>query len=142
MNEFDTNPSEPFTLKEGNTITIATYNRIAALNRVNYLVQQKIVDFDIRQKSEEYKNNLDKEMYARFYINDSDAKIGEEFCQRIAEICLEMEIDDEIAIVREEIDEKNSIAVIPKPKKSLWQRFYAFINLHNFDSKTMTTNKK
>ena len=84
-------PEEPFVLMEGLTKEIGLYNRVLAIQRVNYLVKQTFPNFDIYEKTDDYRYTLDQMMYERFYKDAPEARIDEEFCQRMAQICLEFE---------------------------------------------------
>lgn len=105
-NPFNTSSHLPFTIKEGDSVEIARYNRIAAINRINHLVQQKIPDFDVYKKSQTYTQVLDLEVWKRFYKDSPSEKISEEFCQRMATVCIEME-DEKLSekVVKEEFEE-------------------------------------
>lgn len=112
MEEFNTHSEHPFLLKEGNTVEISTYNRIAATNRINYLVRQVIPDFDIREKTDDYRKALDLEMVKLYYRDDMTKKIDEDFCQNMSRICVSFEqtsynpvvSDNELSSVIEEIN--------------------------------------
>lgn len=89
---FKTEADKPFVLKEGNTVETAMYNRIAVLNRVNFLVRAKVKEFDIRTKSPEYTKALDMEMWKRFYSEKPTEPVSEDFCQKMAQVCIESEL--------------------------------------------------
>lgn len=89
---FNTSEDLPFQLRGGEDEQTAIYNRIAIINRVNYLVSKKILQFNLREKSPTYLKCVDLEMWKKFYHQEpKDKKADEEFCQRMAEICLGME---------------------------------------------------
>ena len=89
---FLTSSDLPFTLRGGESQEIALYNRIAAINRIEYLVRKEVPEFNLRDKSKDFIRCLDLEMYIRFYNKEPKNKVIDEvFCQRSAEICLEME---------------------------------------------------
>lgn len=89
---FETSDDIPFAMRGGDSQETAMYNRIAAINRINYIIRQKLPEFDIRTKSAEYRKFLDLEMYRRYYASEAkDKKIDEEFCQRMAGLCIEFD---------------------------------------------------
>lgn len=117
--EFNTSSDIPFVLRGGDGEQTALYNRVAAINRINYLVQEYVTGFDIRQKSKEYLMCLDMELYKKYYQDDSKKKIDEEFCQRSAEVCLNMEGVSDILVTNESntsSDATNVILETVKPK--------------------------
>lgn len=84
-------PELPFKLQGGETEQAAMHNRIAAIDRINYLVGNS---FDLRKKSKEYLYLLDMEMYQRWYKNEpKDKRINEDYCQRACEVIKAMEAD-------------------------------------------------
>lgn len=92
MDNFNTFPEKEFVLKPGVSHEATMYNRIASINRVNYLVNKVLPEFDLHTKSKDYLLCLDMEMWKRFYCTESgDKQIDEEFCQRMAKVCVEME---------------------------------------------------
>ncbi|MFA6100378.1 MAG: hypothetical protein WC750_05955 [Patescibacteria group bacterium] len=77
----------PFVLKGGNDEQTALHNRIAAIERINFLS-----GIDMRKKSAAYLKAFDLEMWVRWYKNEpADKKIDEEWCQRAAEVIKAME---------------------------------------------------
>ena len=88
---FDTSPDLEFRIRGGDSKEVAMYNRVAAINRMNYLIQRVFPDFDIRLKSETWRRCWELEMFKRFYPNDPKHKIDEEFCQNGAKVAIEME---------------------------------------------------
>ena len=89
---FQTSDDIPFLLRGGDTKEIIMFNRIAAINRINFLIRKELPEFDLREKSTEFRRCLDMELFHKYYIDEpKDKKIDEEFCQRIAQICIEME---------------------------------------------------
>lgn len=92
MTEFQTSPENPFELKPGDTKEVAFYNRVAAVNRINYIMQERIPGFDLRTKPRDYWLTLDKEMWNRYYSSQTEPKkISESFCKRSAEVCIALE---------------------------------------------------
>ena len=90
--EFQTSDDIPFLLRGGDTKEIAMFNRIAAINRINFLIRKKLPEFDLREKSNEFRKCLDLELHKKYYVNEpKDKKIDEEFCQHTAQVCIEME---------------------------------------------------
>ena len=90
--EFQTSDDIPFVLRGGDTKEIAMFNRIAAINRINFLIRKELPEFDLRDKSNEFRRCLDMELFHKYYIDGpKDKKIDEEFCQRTAQVCIEME---------------------------------------------------
>lgn len=88
---FETSDDIPFSLRGGDDPKTHTFNRAAALNRINNLIRKQLPDFDIRTKSADFLLCLDLEMYKKYYAGESkDKKIDEEFCQLAAKTCLEM----------------------------------------------------
>ena len=107
---FQTSDDLPFKLHGGDSLEAARYNRIAAINRINYLIHIHYPDFDLRARSEEYLKALDLEMYKKYYQNEpKDKKIDEEFCQRVAEFCVEMQ--NEAYLPTKKFLEKNPPAI-------------------------------
>lgn len=90
-NPFDTHPEKPYELRQGESVEVARFNRISAINRINFLVRQKVPSFDIHAKTSTYTQALDLEMWKRFYKDKPAEKISEEFCQKMAQVCIEME---------------------------------------------------
>ena len=54
--EFQTSDDIPFVLRGGDTKEIAMFNRIAAINRINFLIRKELPEFDLREKSNETTN--------------------------------------------------------------------------------------
>jgi hypothetical protein len=123
MPDFQTSDDIPLVLRGGDSREVAMFNRIAAINRVNYLVRLKLPEFDIRLKSDVYRKCLDLEMYKRYYSDKpKDTKIDEEFCQNMAKTCIEM--DEEPILNQREFDKYSAVigtdtgvAIPPEPKK-------------------------
>lgn len=110
-------PSEdlPFNLKGGEDPHTALVNRIAAINRINYIIRQTIPDFDIRSKSDVYMKCLDLELWKKYYQDEpKDKKIDEQFCQRVAEYCIDME---KVEPVVDEIKFKEAIDIAKVPER-------------------------
>ena len=84
-------PELPFSLKPGESREIALLNRMNAINRINWLVQRQYLDFNIRNKSDIWRQCWELEMYKRFYKDDPKHIIDEEFCQNGATVAGEME---------------------------------------------------
>ena len=124
MEEFKTNPENPFVLLGGNTLEIGMHNRISAINRVNYLVRQTLPDFDLQDKTTGYRYALDREMSKRFYQDKPDAKIDEEFCQNMAQVCIEFENRPvEPFVSKEELDNLAQPTKEPEPIiKEMWYK--------------------
>ena len=99
---FDTSPEIPFVKRGGNTVEIATYNRIAAINRMNWIVQRELPDFDVRLKSDTWRKCWELSMYKRFYVDDPRHEIDEKFCQNGAKVAIEMEKVDTITLDEKE----------------------------------------
>jgi len=89
--EFSTSDDKEFILRGGDDKNTALYNRIAAINRINYLIRQTLPEYDIREKSATFLKALDIEIYKKYYQDKPKEKISEEFCQRMAEVCIEIE---------------------------------------------------
>lgn len=115
MDSYNTHPENPFVLKEGDSREVGLYNRIAAINRVNYLVKQKIPTFDIYDKPDTYRFAIDTEMHKRHYKDKPDAKIDEDFCQHMAEICLEFE-EGKTDPAKSEEEPKSVLESVTEPK--------------------------
>jgi len=125
-NNFETSDDVEFVLRGGNDQQTALYNRIAAINRINYLVRKEIPEFDIRVKSEVFMQCLDLELWVRFYKDEpGDKKIDETFCKRAAEVCIEME-KEQPEFKKDEFDKAvDSAKVAPKENKDNWiSRFF------------------
>lgn len=76
-----------FILKEGKSDQVAIFNRIAAIDRINFLS-----GVDLRNKSKEYLLVLDLEMTKRWYTDEpKNPPIDELWCQRVAEVVRAME---------------------------------------------------
>ena len=88
---FSTSPDIAFVMRGGSDQETALYNRVAVLNRINWLVQKSIPDFDIRLKTETWRRCWELEMYKRFYTKYPKHPIDEEFCQNGANVAIEME---------------------------------------------------
>lgn len=91
MDNFNTSADLPFSLHGGDGIETARYNRIAAINRINYLVKQTLPDFSLHEKSADYLHSLDLALFEQFYSEEPNKVIDEEFCQNAAKVCLELE---------------------------------------------------
>ena len=89
---FITNAEQPFIFKEGTDEPTILLNRVAALDRINFLVRQAFPDFDIRLKADDFLKCMALELWKRFYQEaPRDKKIDEEFCQHVAQVCCDME---------------------------------------------------
>lgn len=96
--------SLPFERRGGQTQQDATYNRIAALQRIKFLT-----GVDLLNKSPEYKKLIDSELYVRWYKDlPSDSPIDEDWCQRVAVVVKELETKDknELEVVEQGADER------------------------------------
>lgn len=106
MTEFNTNPENEFVMKPGDAQEVGLYNRIAAINRINYIVKKTLPEFDLRAKDKEYLLKLDMEMWNNFYNSQPTEKtIDEEFCQRASKVCIDIEtyVPEEIKeVIKEE----------------------------------------
>lgn len=92
-------PDQPFELHGGNNEQTSIYNRISAIDRINFLS-----GIDLRDKSAAYLQALDLEMWTRWYKNEPpNKKIDETFCQRAAEVIKAMEGKD-VAVNKEAYD--------------------------------------
>ena len=89
--DFKTSPDIAFIMRPGQDKETAMYNRIAAINRMNWLAQKTIPDFDIRSKTDTWRRCWELEMYKRFYTKDPKHQIDEEFCQNGAKVAVDME---------------------------------------------------
>lgn len=77
----------PFVLRGGETKDAAIHNRIAVIDRIQFLT-----GVDLRTKSAEYLKALDLELWYRWYRHeDTRKKVDEVFCQRSAEVIKGME---------------------------------------------------
>lgn len=81
------NADKPFVMRGGQDHNVALYNRIRAIDRIEFLS-----GVDLRRKSLSYLKALDLELWVRFY-KDTGTKtaVDEEFCQRSAEVIKAME---------------------------------------------------
>lgn len=118
--ELNISPDQPFQLRTGDSQDMAVYNRLCAINRINYLVSKEIPGFDLREKGGDYRINLDLKMYHDFYRQDPNKKIDEEFCQRAAQICLD--IEGYKGLLEEPVSKSVEIKVTPIVKK--WWEFW------------------
>jgi hypothetical protein len=91
MVDIKTSPDLPFVIRGGDSKETALYNRIAAINRINFLVQQTVPHFEAREKSSQYLKAHDLEMWKRFYEGKEQPVISEDFCQKAAQVFVEME---------------------------------------------------
>lgn len=99
----------PFVLHAGEGESIAMYNRIAALERIKFLT-----GVDLRDRSTEYKQLIDCELYTRFYKDEApNIIISEEWCQRVAEIVNTLEKEK-----KEDLDK--TLEVVPARVKQLY----------------------
>lgn len=85
--KFNTSPDVEFKLRGGDSQEVANYNRVAAINRINYLVQQQVPEFDIRTKSPKWIMCMELEVYKKYYVGDEKRKIDEDQIQRMVEVC-------------------------------------------------------
>jgi len=120
---FNTSDDMPFTLRGGNDNATVLANRIVAINRINYLVRQKIPTFDLREKSQVYKDFLDLEMYRKYYSGDKEHVIDEEFCVRCAELCIELDTE-EPEVNKEEFKKAVEDVKIPDKKENFISKFF------------------
>lgn len=75
-------PDLPFVRKGGDDQISALHNRVSALERIKFLT-----GVDLRDRSTEYKQLIDCELYVKYFKNEPlDQPISEEWCQRVAEI--------------------------------------------------------
>ena len=114
--DFKTSPDVPFVMRGGSDKETALYNRVAVLNRLNWLVQKTIPDFDIRLKTEVWQRCWELEMYKRFYTNDPKHPIDEEFCQNGAKVAVEMESKPVEPVDKKEYMKAFVSATIPTDK--------------------------
>jgi len=132
--DFNTSYDLPLQLRGGDSVEVAIYNRIAAINRINYLVQKHIPNFDIRSKSVDYTKALDLELYKKYYVNESNnKKIDEEFCQRVAKTCIDMDKEEIKPVNQQEFKIAFQTSVfhpqpLPKIKKPFIKKFVDFLN--------------
>lgn len=112
----NTSPELPFQMKGGDTKEVALYNRVAAINRMNWLVQQSLPDFDVRTKSETWRRCWELEMFKRFYTSDPKHTIDEDFCQKGAKVAIEMESKPLKEVDKKEYMQAFVSAVTPKEK--------------------------
>ena len=84
----------PFKLIGGLSKEIKEQNMVNAINRLNYLIRKQLPEFDIRTKSQTFKNMLDLELFKKYYEESPEEPVNEEFCQRVAKVCIEMEKDE------------------------------------------------
>ena len=117
--------NEPFFLRKGDSRETAMYNRILAIERVNYLIRQEIPDFDIRSKTDKYRNDIDKIMNVLYFQTSPQEKISELFCQRLAKVCISLErgasIGDLVKVVEKTVEKKDSWLVWIVKKLGLWK---------------------
>ncbi len=130
----------PFVPHKGNDQIIAMRNRIAAIERIKFLT-----NVDLRDKSDEYKQLIDIELYVKFYKDEpSGTLIDETFCQRVADVVRELEktnkevLDNTLEAVPERVEQlyredKNRIPVptelkIHKKKSFIVNFFKRFIS--------------
>lgn len=120
-----TSPELPFVMHGGDTKDVALYNRVAAINRMNYLIQKTFPSFDIRTKSETWLRCWELEMYKRFYVNDPKHVIDEQFCQNGALVAIQMEEKPEKAVDKREYFEafikSAGVPKVPEIKKGFMQ---------------------
>ena len=113
---FDHSDDIPFNLKGGEDPHTAAVNRTTAINRINYIIRQKLPDFDIRTKSDVYMKCLDLELWKKYYQEEpKDKRIDEEFCQRVAEVCIDME--KAVESVLDEVQFKEAIEIAKVPER-------------------------
>ncbi len=92
-------PDKPFELRGGQDEQTVLYNRIMAIERINFLT-----GIDLRDKSGVFLQALDLEMWQRWYKNEKPNKtIDETFCQRAAEVIRAMEGKD-VGVDKQEFD--------------------------------------
>lgn len=109
--ELNSPQAYPFIIKEGDSKEVALANRICAINRINFLVQEYFPDFDVRSKSKEYLLAHDLEMYKKFYEGKDQPKIDEDFCQKAAKVFIDME-----SPIEEKQEEKEDVQAEPVEK--------------------------
>lgn len=81
---------QPFIRKNGDDQVTAMANRIGALERIKFLS-----GIDLRDKSTEYKQLIDCEMYLKHYKDQPQGiLIDEDFCQRTANIMKQFESEE------------------------------------------------
>lgn len=107
---------KPFVLRGGDDEQTAMYNRIAAIDRIEFLS-----GVDLREKSAFYLRALDLELYKRWYKDEPpDRKIDETFCQRAAEVVAAMEGKpvtlDEKELTKEFLDHQSKLQNKDKKK--------------------------
>jgi len=129
MEEFDTKPEQPFDIKQGDSNEVALYNRIAAINRINHLVQEKIPGFNLYKKDKQYFLNIDMYLWEHHYKTKArDTQISEDFCQWAAEACILFEKEDVAPVPPEDIKEayeKAKVSMRDSRQYPSWvQRFF------------------
>lgn len=130
-------PELPFVARGGNDNLTALHNRIAALDRIKFLT-----GVDLKDRSTEYKQLIDCELYVKYYKNNPTEPISEEWCQRAAEIIniLEKEKQEDLNKTLEGVpdrveqlykESKQNIPIhqpplknIVVPNKPKWYEFY------------------
>lgn len=80
-------PELPYERRGGDDQLVQMHNRVAALERIKYLT-----GVDLRERSTEYKQLIDCELYVRWYKNlPANTPIDEIWCQRVSEIVRTLE---------------------------------------------------
>lgn len=74
-------PDLPFTFRQGSDEVTTLHNRIGVIERIKFLT-----GVDLRERSTEYKQLIDCELYVKYYRENPSETISEEFCQRVAEV--------------------------------------------------------
>lgn len=124
-------PDKPFTLIKGNSEQVALANRIACIDRINYLS-----GIDIRQKSKEFLLVFELTIWQNWYRDELlNARINEQYCQRAAQVIKEMgsnPVDYKKAVV--DIEQKVRTAYTlhesklrsknDMPKRKEWWKFW------------------
>lgn len=113
-------PDLPFVFRQGDDELTALHNRIGALERIKFLT-----GVDLKERSTEYKQLIDCELYVKFYKDlPTNIPIDEEFCQRTADIVriLEKEKKEDLDKTLEAVPERvkqlhaESLKKVPAPQ--------------------------
>lgn len=93
-------PDLPFVFRQGSDNLSAMHNRIGVIERIKFLT-----GVDLRERSTEYKQLIDCELYVKYYRDNPSETISEEFCQRVAEVVrvLEKEKQEDLNKTLEEV---------------------------------------
>lgn len=128
-------PELPFVRRGGDDQIIAMHNRVTALERIQHLT-----GVDLKDRSTEYKQLIDCELYTRWYKDlPLDSPIDEDWCLRVAEIVntLEKEKQEDLEKTLEAVPERvkqlytesKKNVPIQKPLKKLTKKENGFISL-------------